>query len=130
MDNNNEFKQSEITYDEGWQNISVPEYPQTISDLEEEYYNDSEHQSELREEEQIITPKKKRETPIQLLMIIQLAACVLVCLFAYLLKNIGGDVYNTVHSWYEYQLSNELTADDIFKESNLTKLLTSTNDEA
>lgn len=130
MDKNNEFKQSEITYDEGWQSVSTPEYPQTLSDFSEEDYNEEEMQDELREEEQAKKPKKKRETPIQLLMIIQLVLCLLICLVAYVLKNVGGDWYNTVHSWYETQLSNELTAEDIFKDADITKLLTATNDEA
>ncbi|MCH5301064.1 MAG: hypothetical protein J1E56_07075 [Ruminococcus sp.] len=129
MDNNNEFRQSEITYDEGWQSVSTPEYPQTLSDFDEETYNDEELQEELQEE-QLRKPKKKRETPIQLLMIIQLVMCLLVCLVAYVLKNVGGDWYNTVHSWYETQLTNELTAEDIFKDADLTKLLTASNDEA
>lgn len=129
MENNNEIRQSEITYDDGWQNVSTPEYPQTLSDFMDEYYNDETLEEEL-EEEQPRKLKKKRDTPIQLLMIIQLVLCLLVCLVAYMIKNIGGDVYNTAHNWYATELSRELTAEDIFKESDLTKLLTATNDEA
>ena len=130
MDNNNEFKQNEIIYDEGWQSVSTPEYPRTLNDFDEETYNEEEIQEEFEEEEQARKPKKKRDTPIQLLMIIQLILCLLVCVAAYILKNVGGDLYNTVHSWYETQLTDELTAEDIIKDTDLTKLLTATNDEA
>ena len=56
--------------------------------------------------------KKKRDSPIQLLILIQLAVCVLICLFAYAVKNIGGNFYSDIRTWYYDNLNSTLVVDN------------------
>ncbi len=119
----NELKQNEITYDENWQTVSTPEYAQTVSAKDDE-------DSLTEESENIVKkPKKKRDSPIQLLIIIQLTVCILICIFAYAVKNIGGDFYSNLRTWYYDNLSNTLVVENNVEIDFTDILKNSTNDE-
>lgn len=127
MEKEKSFSQNEITYDKDWQNVSTPEYPQIVSREEEQIENENDFTESPKKQ------KKKRDTPRQLLIIIQLIVCLLICLCAYVLKNIGGDLYNTLHSWYEAELNNEVIAEGMLNNIDLSEILntnnSATNDE-
>lgn len=101
----NDLRQNEITYDENWQTVSTPEYAQTVNISDDE---------DISSEEKATTtkPKKKRDSPIQLLILIQLAVCILICLFAYAVKNIGGDFYSDIRTWYYDNLNSTLVVEN------------------
>ena len=118
----NELKQNEITYDENWQTVSTPEYAHTVS-LNEE---DSTPENEVAI---IQKPKKKRDSPIQLLIIIQLVICVLIALFAYTVKNIGGNFYTNIRDWYYSNLNSTLVVENNAEVDFTNILKNSTADE-
>lgn len=126
MDNEKSFIQNEITYDEGWQSVSTPEYAQTVT-----YENADVENSEDDSSAITLKPKKKRKTPRQLLIIIQLAVCLLVCIFAYVIKNFGGELYTAVHSWYETELNSQLVSEGKLSSIDFSEILkgNATNDE-
>lgn len=101
----NDLRQNEITYDENWQTVSTPEYAQTVNISDDEDISSKEKATTTK-------PKKKRDSPIQLLILIQLAVCVLICLFAYVVKNIGGDFYSDIRTWYYDNLNSTLVVDN------------------
>ncbi len=74
-----------ITYDEDWQSVSEPEYAVA---------------ADSAEDEPIVKEKLPRARPKNLLLTIQLVACVLIGLAAFALKGIGGDAYSAARSWY------------------------------
>ena len=86
---------STITYDENWQDVTEPEYPVI---LESSGSDDPQEEPAKRE-------RRKREAPKQLLLTLQLAACVLLGLAALVIKGIGGELYQTVRDWYYTQLN-------------------------
>ncbi len=101
----NEENKNTITYDEDWKNVSVSEYPHTI-----EYDTDKEEiisQKENRENQ-----KKKKDSPHQLLITLQLIVCIIIALVAFALKNIGGDIYSNVREWYYSTLNNSVIFED------------------
>lgn len=116
----NELKQNEITYDENWQTVSTPEYAQRVN---------VEDSTPEKEEANIIKPKKKRDSPIQLLIIIQLVICLLIALFAYTVKNIGGDFYTNLRDWYYSNLNSTLVVENNAEVDFTNILKTSTADE-
>lgn len=116
MDIENDIKKNEIVYDDGWQSVSVPEIAQTVNMLDEA--DDYEEETNT-----IKQPKKKRDTPRQLLTIIQLIVCVLICITAYFLKSYGDELYENVHSWYESELNSKLVADNDFSDIDFSKIL-------
>lgn len=122
MDEN--YRTNEITYDDDWQSVTTPEYADTVD------YSDGEEQE--NEADSAPKSKKRRDSPRQLLMIIQLIACLLVCLCAFALKSLGGDLYETVRIWYEKELNNELISDGELNSIDFSALLKnqSTADEA
>ena len=86
---------STITYDENWQDVTEPEYPVI---LEPSGADDPQEAPAERE-------RRKREAPKQLLLTLQLTACVLLGLAALAIKGIGGELYQTVRDWYYTQLN-------------------------
>ena len=86
---------STITYDENWQDVTEPEYPVI---LEPSGADDPQEAPAERE-------RRKREAPKQLLLTLQLTACVLLGLAALVIKGIGGELYQTVRDWYYTQLN-------------------------
>lgn len=91
-------KISTITYDENWQNVTEPEYPILKTDAEED--NPQENGIKLAKN------REKKPTPKYLLLTIQLFACIIIALAAFVIKSIGGELYEVTHSWYSYQLNN------------------------
>ena len=71
------------TYDENWQDVTEPEYPVILEPSE----NDDGEDEEL--------PKRmprKRTAPKQLLLTMQLIACILLIFAAFAIKGIGGEL--------------------------------------
>lgn len=116
-----EENQNWITYDENWQSVSEPEYPQIrpISDWEEE---------ERAEEEPPREPRR-HTAPKQLLLTAQLVTCILLALAAFALKGIGGEVYAVTREWY-YANLNDTAIFDGSRGFDLQNLLNATADEA
>lgn len=102
----NEENRSSILYDEGWKSVSDAEYPQFISennDDSDEYNNP---------DEKINIAKKKKDNPKQLLITIQLVLCILAVLAAFALKSIGGEIYETARDWYYTNLNSSAIFDE------------------
>ncbi len=95
---------STITYDENWQNVSVPEYPVTVT--EEECLD-----NESQESNKIPQKKNKENSPKQLLITFQLIVCLIIALAAFIFKSIGGDTYKAVKDWYYTQLNSTVIFD-------------------
>lgn len=116
---NEENKNSSITYDENWQNVSVPEIPQFVN-------QEDESEAESTKEDYERKPPQHR----QLLIIIQLIICLLICGFAYGLKCFGGEMYENIRQVYYSELNKELIADGNIEAPDFTKLFSqATGDE-
>lgn len=103
----NEENRSSISYDEGWKSVSDAEYPQLVSDSDgesDEYINP--------DDEKINIAKKKKDSPKQLLITIQLVLCILAVLAAFALKSIGGEIYETARDWYYTNLNSSAIFDE------------------
>ena len=92
-----EEKRSTITYDENWQDVTEPEYPVILEP--------SERSEEETKEFLPGSPARRRSAPKQLLLTIQLIACILLFLAAFVIKGIGGEVYQNIREWYYTQLN-------------------------
>lgn len=103
----NDNNKNSITYDEGWQNVTDVEYPHRISDDINEF--DQEYNSD---EEINNIPKKKKDSPKQLLITIQLVICIVAALAAFALKSIGGEIYETAREWYYTNLNDSAIFDN------------------
>lgn len=91
---------SSITYDENWQSVAEPEYPVIREPSPEpETYDDG-----FKQPRQINVPK-------QYVVTFQLAVCLLLALAAFVVKGIGGEVYQTVREWYYTQLNSTVIFD-------------------
>ncbi len=115
----NEEKFNSISDDEGWECVTIGEYPVVGSaNLEE---NDDNVNQKIK--------KKKDNSPKQLLITIQLIVCILIALAALVIKTIGGDVYAAVREMYYSSLNNSAIFDNS-DNFNLNKLFGSaTQDE-
>lgn len=124
-ENNENFESSnQIIYEDDWKNVSKPEYA-PINDYDNE--NDEEQTSFQQEK---IT-KKKSNSPKQLLITLQLIACILIVLFAFAVKSTGGEFYKTLHNMYYTALNNSVIFDNNNSNFDLGKLFgPSTKDEA
>lgn len=103
----NEENKSSITYDEGWKNVADTEYPHIVSEYSEEIdenYNSDEEINNISD--------KKKDSPKQLLITIQLILCIIAALAAFALKSIGGEVYETARQWYYNNLNSSVIFDD------------------
>lgn len=118
----NQLKQNEITYDENWQTVTTPEYAKIVK--EDEYPD-----TEIDTQEDLTKTKKRRDSPRQLLIIIQLIVCALICLFAYILKTIGGDYYTDIRTWYYENLNNSIIAQTETESSDFTEILKNSTDD-
>lgn len=118
----NEENRNSITYDEGWESVTNCEYPVVGSvNLEENEDND--------ENVKQTTPKKKDNSPKQLLITIQLIVCILIALAALVIKTIGGDFYASAREMYYSSLNNSAIFDNS-DNFDLNKLFSSaTKDE-
>lgn len=125
----NEENKNTITYDDDWKNVSVAEYPKRV-----EHYSDDEYAEEYVEDnsdnENKNIPKKKNNSPKQLLITFQLIACIIIALTAFAIKNIGGSVYDTVREWYYSELNSSLIFEEAPDFSIGSLFGTSTSDEA
>lgn len=102
-----EEHKSTISYDEGWKSVSDAEYPQLVSDSDgesDEYINPDDEKANIA--------KKKKDSPKQLLITIQLVLCILAVLAAFALKSIGGEIYETVRDWYYTNLNSSAIFDE------------------
>ena len=100
---------NEITYDENWQNVSEPEYITAVaSDNSEEYDEEPLQNNEVKEEH-----RKNGTKPI--LISIQLALCLAVAAAAFVMKSIGGELYDNVRKAYYTELNRELVFDEKHK---------------
>ncbi len=118
----NQLKQNEITYDENWQTVTTPEYAKIVK--EDEYLD-----TEIDTQEDLPKTKKRRDSPRQLLIIIQLIVCALICLFAYILKTVGGDFYTDIRTWYYENLNNSIIAQTDTESSDFTEILKNSTDD-
>lgn len=108
-----------ITYDEDWQNVSVPEYPVIAEKTEDEAFEDEDSENNERKKK---VRTKRNNYPKQYLVTFQLIICLAIALAAFILKGIGGEIYPVVKDWYITQLnssvifdsSNEIDFDNIF----------------
>lgn len=94
-----------ISYDENWQSVSEREYPEiTTSD----YSEPGEHEPPAAAQavKSVAAASSK-----QLLITLQLILCVLLALAAFVLKSMGGDVYQTVREWYYRELNSSAVFD-------------------
>lgn len=109
-----------IEYEEDWQTVptlkveSAKGYSRKASTSrrydEEDAYDDDMYDEE--DEEQGIyktidyekAEKVKKAISPQLLVKLQLIACLVVAITAFGIKTIGGDIYTTASNWYQQQL--------------------------
>lgn len=118
-----EENKNQITYDENWQSVSHSEYPETVIDG-----IDGDDESIDKTENEI--PRKKNNGHNQLLVTIQLIICILIALSAFVIKSFGGQIYQTVQTWYYSQLNSSIIFDNSSDNLSFDKLFSSsTNDE-
>ena len=87
-----EDNRNTITYDENWQSVCESEVPVILGNGG----SDEEPSPET----------KQFEPPRQLLLTVQLVICLLTALAAFVLKSVGGDIYQTAREWYFSSLNN------------------------
>lgn len=115
---------SQITYDEDWQNVAVTEYPQPYRETETEKTEAPENASAA-----VYLKKIKKSGGKQILVLLQLFLCVLLCIAAFVIKSIGGEVYETVHGWYDRELNNVVIAEEDFQNFDIQKLIGSASSD-
>ena len=117
---NEEMNKNTIKYDDGWQEVSSSEYP-TLSVSEDK-----------NEEIEVVERKKDKNNQYgQLLITVQLVACILIAIVALLLKTFGGEVYQTFSDWYNTELNKSVIAVSNGEDFSLDEFLDiATNDEA
>ncbi len=104
-----EEKQSTITYDDNWREISTPEIP--VLGSAETYDRDV-----MTDEPELELPddgieKRRFTAPKHLVLTVQLVVCILLSLTAFALKSIGGEVYEAARAWYIEQLNDTAVFD-------------------
>ncbi len=110
---------NEITYEDGWQNVSEPEYSHAVAD---------ENDVESQEEEQQPKPKKTHNS--QVLITAQLVICILIAIVALIIKTIGGDFYSFAREWYYSELDKSIIAEGSAQDYKLSEIFgTATEDE-
>ncbi|HCA04999.1 MAG TPA: hypothetical protein DEO32_03765 [Ruminococcaceae bacterium] len=114
-----------ITYDENWRNVSEPEYITAVSSAGADNYN-TENKNEDKPEKR----DKHKDGAKPLLITIQLLACLIVAAAAFVIKGVGGELYDNVRNYYYTELNRALIFDGKH-EFDLSGLFTgSTADEA
>lgn len=96
-----------IIYDDGWQNVSTPEYPSTADEFEEGQ-QDIEVSNDIKEKRF----HKKENSPRQLVVLFQLIICLLIGLAGFVLKSLGGEIYANARGWYYSALNNSVIYED------------------
>lgn len=107
-----------IEYNDEWESIPVVRAEPVGShydyehDIDEEYdyeedYDTYSGQSDGYRNFEDIKPKKTDSTP-QPVIKLQFLLAFIILVFAFILKNYGGDLYNTVSQWYFDNLNNSL----------------------
>ena len=112
---------NEITYDDGWQSASCPEYsPPAHAKTEEK----SPKKTELPPQ------KRKKSHNTQVLVTMQLIICLLLALAAFVIKTVGGDFYTAARQWYYGELNKSIIAENTPDDYNLSEIFgTATDDE-
>ena len=87
-----EENRNSITYDDNWQSVSESEVPVILDPTQTS-------EDDAAEPKPVAPPK-------QLLLTLQLVICLLTALAAFVLKSIGGELYQTAHEWYVSNLNN------------------------
>ncbi len=109
---------NEITYDDGWQNVSCPEYSAPIKPEED------------NKEENLPPQKPKNQHNTQVLVTAQLIICIIIALAALIIKTIGGDFYTSARDWYYTELNKSIIAEESEDTQKLSEIFgTATNDE-
>ena len=106
-----------ITYDENWQSVSEPEYPVVRAP-----------QDGGEESETVYPEKRRRQLPKQPVLVLQLILCLMLALAAFVLKGMGGELYDAVRQWYTDNLNRTAVFDGKLPPS-LSHLFTATADE-
>lgn len=120
----NEENKNQITYDEDWNAVSRSEYPQTTNVSDEPFIDEEYSETENK------IPKKKKDSPKQTLITMQLIFCILIAIIAFIIKSFGGEVYAAAREWYYSQLNNSVIFDNKNDNFNLSEIFgDSTKDE-
>lgn len=93
-----------ISYDENWQSVSAREYPEITTS---EYSEPEESEPPAAQAVKSVAAASSK----QLLITLQLILCVLLALAAFVLKSMGGEVYQTVREWYYRELNSSAVFD-------------------
>lgn len=86
---------------------------------------DADEQSEEQPKKE--RSKKDRNTQRELVVVCQLAVCIIIAAAAYIIKSFGGDIYERVRELYYDNLNNSLII-DLEKDSNDQAVRTIIND--
>lgn len=97
-----EERKDYIVYDDGWQNISTPEYPSIADDYTEEQTDGEDNKKAEKHK------TKKEKSSRQLVAGFQLILCILFALAGFILKSFGGEMYKTARDWYYSTLNNSV----------------------
>lgn len=87
-----EENRNSITYDDNWQSVSESEVPVILDPAQAS-------EDDVPEPKSVAPPK-------QPLLTLQLVICLLIALAAFVMKSIGGELYQTAHEWYVSNLNN------------------------
>ena len=93
-----------ISYDEGWKNAYEPLRYES---------------ADIAQAQPKKSTKKKRSYPFPLLISIQIIICLLIVLSAFVIKQIGGELYRTVKSEFNKNINNEIILKDSFESFTL-----------
>lgn len=104
-----------IEYDDDWQTVStVRAEPLNIYD-ESEYDREDYSQSPedeiyrgLHRTDGETVKKAKKKTGFQLIIKLQLIACIIIIIAAFGIKSFGGELYNAVNNWYKEEINSSL----------------------
>lgn len=109
---------NEITYEDGWKNVSEPEYSYSVKN------DDTEPQKENPQ----LKPKKTHNS--QVLITAQLVICIVIVIVALIIKTIGGDIYSFASEWYYSELNKSIIAEGNAQDYKLSEIFgTATEDE-
>ncbi len=112
---------NEITYDDGWQSASCPEYSTPAH---------TETEEESPQNTELPPQKRKKSHNTQVLVTMQLIICLLLALAAFIIKTVGGDFYAAARQWYYGELNKSIIAENTPDDYNLSEIFgTATDDE-
>lgn len=110
---------NEITYDDGWQSASCPEYSVPAN-----------AETESADTMEAAPKKRKKSHNSQVLVTMQLIICLLLALAAFVIKTVGGDFYTAARQWYYGELNKSIIAENTPDDYNLSEIFgTATDDE-